>query len=130
MDFGFISVAIGVAIMIWAAALAKRIAGSGTSQTIRKGQTVIQQVASPDRQKALQVYENLAKEKLEVIKTALAMGYSQEDLARLDARLEALIGKDELQRLARGEAPLASGDMLQTDLGEEQRRLKAMRSAS
>lgn len=122
-----IEIGIMVALIILASALAKAIKG-GPPKRLGRG-AVVQQVASADRQKALQVYENLCREKLEVIKTALAMGYSQEDLARLDARLERLIGKDELQKLSRGETPVAGAELVNLSLADEERTLQRLRVA-
>lgn len=79
--------------------------------------------------KALETYERLAKDKLEVIKTALAMGYKDDDLAALDARLERLIGADKLTEILRGSGPeaLASADLVDTQLDHEIERLRKMR---
>lgn len=79
--------------------------------------------------KALETYERLAKDKLEVIKTALAMGYKDNDLAALDARLERLVGADKLTEILRGSGPeaLASADLVDTQLDHEIERLRKMR---
>jgi hypothetical protein len=116
-----------VGLIILASAWAKRISG-GAPRGRQGRETIVQQVASPDRQKALQVYENLVKEKLDVVKTALAMGYNQDDLARLDARLEQLIGKEQLEKLSRGEVPTASPDLLKNDIREELAKLRVIGS--
>ena len=130
MDGDLIAIGMMVGMIILASAWAKRIMWAGGVPTGKKGKHVIvQHTGSADRQKALQVYENLAKEKLEVIKTALAMGYSQEDLSRLDARLESLIGKDQLQQLARGEVPTPSADMHNTNLNHETALLREIKMA-
>jgi len=129
MDPDLIGIGLMVAMIILASAWAKRIMWAGGISTSKRGKTVIlQQTGSADRQKALQVYENLAKEKLDVIKTALAMGYNQEDLARLDARLEKLIGKEQLQQLARGEVPSVSADLQTTNLARETALLREIKA--
>ena len=83
-------------------------------------------------QKALETYERLAKEKLDVIKTALAMGYGDKELADLDARLEKLVGKERLDEILRGASPeaIASADLLDTQLERETQRLRAARENS
>ena len=133
MDGDIIGVGMMVALIIIATAWAKRIMwGGGIPISGRKAKHVIiqqTQVGSPDRQKALAVYENLCREKLEVIKTALAMGYSQEDLARLDARLERLIGKEQLDKLARGEVPTPSADLSNTSLSSETALLREIKAS-
>lgn len=80
--------------------------------------------------KALETYERLAKEKLDVIKTALAMGYKDNELAALDARLEQLVGADKLTEILRGSGPeaLASADLVDTQLDHEIERLRKMRT--
>lgn len=83
-----------------------------------------------ERAEARRSYERIALEKLEVIKTALAMGYAADDLKDLDARLEQLVGADKLQSLldtkrpATPEAPPALRD---TDLEAELQRLRTAR---
>jgi hypothetical protein len=133
MDGDIIAIGFMVAMIILAAAWAKRIAVPAVGprpQVVKlQGRNSVAVVPSSDRQKALQVYESLAKEKLEVLKTALAMGYTQEDLARLDARLERLIGREQLEQLARGEVPGVSADLANLSLSDEQRRLKELRTA-
>lgn len=52
-----------------------------------------------ERREARQAYERLMLEKLDILKTGIAMGYSQADLRELDARLEKLIGQDKLKNL-------------------------------
>jgi hypothetical protein len=130
-------VGIGVGMIIIAMAIAKRIMAGPQQPAYRAPRhvaaapapVVTQTVSSVDRQKALEVYQKLAHEKLEVIKTALAMGYSQEDLARLDARLERLIGKEQLQQLAVGNVPMPSADMANHSLEDELRELRTARAS-
>jgi hypothetical protein len=68
-------------------------------------------IKAGERDRLRQMYERLALEKLDVIKTALTMGYKQDDLAELDSRLEAVIGSDAMARLLDGKnlAPGAAG---------------------
>src|SRR5690242_11464287 len=77
-----------------------------------------------ERLKALEVYRQVASEKLDVIKTAIAMGYNEQELKRLDARLEQLIGAEALQQLARGEAPLPSVELQRLDRETELRSVR------
>jgi hypothetical protein len=88
-------------------------------------------VSDKHREQALQVYKELAKDKLDVVKTALAMGYKDDDIARLDARLESLVGQDKLAELIHGSGPevLANADLLDTQLDNELQRLKQSREA-
>jgi hypothetical protein len=58
-----------------------------------------QWMAQRERREARQLYERLSLEKLDVIKTAVAMGTSKADLADLDDRLERLIGSDKMKQL-------------------------------
>lgn len=57
-----------------------------------------------ERDKLRQMYEKLAMEKLDVIKTAVAMGYKQNELAELDEQLEKVIGSDAMQRVLEGKS--------------------------
>jgi hypothetical protein len=77
-----------------------------------------------NKQRAL--YERVVLEKMDVIKTAVAMGYSQQELANLDRRLEQLIGAEQLQALQHGQAvQLKAGPELRAvELDSELRRLQ------
>jgi hypothetical protein len=55
-----------------------------------------------ERERLRQMYERIVMEKLDVVKTALSMGYKQSDLADLDARLEQIIGAEAMQRVLDG----------------------------
>jgi len=122
---GFIDVAIGIAIIILASGLARSLFPRLGRMAVRPPQ----QQANPAAAKALETYERLAREKLEVIKTALTMGYSDDDLKRLDERLEKLIGKDKLAQIMRGDGPgaMADADLLDTQLDHELERLKQLK---
>jgi hypothetical protein len=63
---------------------------------------------SMERERLRQMYERLAMEKLDVIKTAVTMGYQKNDLAELDERLEAVIGSAAMAKLLEGKQ-LGSG---------------------
>lgn len=58
-----------------------------------------------EQRKMLEAYTELMKERLDVIKTAIAVGYDQEDLVDLDLQLEELIGADEMRALINPKAP-------------------------
>ena len=86
-----------------------------------------------ERAVARQMYERLALEKLDVIKTAVAMGYEQDALDELDKRLEHLIGTDALQRLLDAQVPgvpETPGEMLRAELTEELARVRRERERS
>lgn len=59
-----------------------------------------QWLAQRERREARQLYERLTMEKLDVIKTAVAMGMDKHGLAELDDKLERLIGAEQMQSLA------------------------------
>ena len=126
MDFGFIEFCLGISIIILVSAYARsrfphQRAGKQPQPAPERAK------ANPAALKALETYERLAKEKMDVMKTALAMGYHDEDLARLDARLESLIGREKLEQIVAGAAMLPSSDMLDTNLDSEIRRLQRLR---
>jgi hypothetical protein len=132
-----ISIGLMVAIIIAAGAWAKvYMAKHGVSKHGIGRYVVTQQQplpqANPVTTKALETYERLANEKLEVIKTALAMGYSDAEIAKLDARLENLIGKDKLQQILQGSgaAAVANADLVDTQLDREIERLRNLRQAN
>jgi len=121
---------IGVSLMLGSLAwsiglLVNKIRGHGGRPSV-KTQSAPQESSSA---KALEVYRELAKEKLEVIKTALAMGYSDAEIAKLDARLENLIGREKLVELLKGGSAeaIASADLVDTQLEREVERLRQLR---
>src|SRR4051812_16228857 len=64
----------------------------------------------PEQRKlALEAYKHAVSEKMDVMRTAIAMGWGDSELKALDERLEQLIGKDELKRLLDGDIPTADG---------------------
>lgn len=137
MDMELISIGLMVAIIIAASAWARvYLAKHGISGHSKHGHYEIPQPAAqaqnnPATAKALETYERLAQEKLEVIKTALAMGYSDSEISKLDARLENLIGKDKLEQILQGggAATAASADLIDTRLDSEIERLRKIRQA-
>jgi hypothetical protein len=86
-----------------------------------------------ERTAARKLYERLALEKLDVLKTAVAMGYTHDELRALDQRLEQLIGKEQLQALLSDKTPgvpMAPAEMQHAELTaemDEVRRLRAQR---
>jgi hypothetical protein len=58
-----------------------------------------------ERQAALEAYKHAVSEKMDVMRLAIEKGWGDDELQRLDARLEQLIGEDELKRLLNGELP-------------------------
>jgi len=122
-----------VGIIILASAIAKTFFPSGKAKGggHSAGDWHASRVDATQRAEALKTYERLAKEKLDVIKTAVAMGYSENELANLDARLEKLIGADKLKSmLNKGDAPEVDTDLLSADLDAELERLRRAREKS
>jgi hypothetical protein len=52
-----------------------------------------------ERQQARDAWERVMNEKLDVLKTAIVMGYDYSELAQLDKRLGSLIGEERMQGL-------------------------------
>lgn len=83
-----------------------------------------------ERIEARKMYERLALEKLDVMKTAIAMGYTKNELGALDQRLEQLIGSQQMQALLSDSTPgipVAPGELLQTELTAELDEIKRLR---
>ena len=74
-----------------------------------------------ERDEARRMYERIVRDKLDVIKTAVAMGYQQNELRELDARLEKLVGTQKLQELLEKapSVPVAPPEAHDADLLEE-----------
>ena len=86
-----------------------------------------------DKREARRSFERLAIEKLDVIKTAVAMGYRDEELDALDQRLEKLVGADKLGALIDPQAasvPRASSELFDTDFDKELERVRRQRKVS
>jgi hypothetical protein len=126
-----IDVGIGVGILLIAMAIAKAIMGGSGSKKYSARQLPPQQIilSSIDRQKALDTYHAVVREKMDVIKTALAMGYTEDELTRLDARLESLIGKQQLEDLLKGNAPMTSAEMEAISLTREKEIVRGLKTA-
>lgn len=56
-------------------------------------------ISSLEKAESRKLYERIAMEKLDIIKTAISMGYKTEELAELDRRLEMLVGADKMSEL-------------------------------
>ena len=52
-----------------------------------------------DRERQRALVRDITAEKLDVIKTAITMGYREEDLSALDERLERLVGSEQIESL-------------------------------
>ena len=92
----------------------------------------IERMKQSERAEARKLYESLAREKIEVIKTALTMGYADLELKKLDERLERLVGPDKLTQLL-DESPkveLRDVDLLDEDLQAEIERLQQRHQTS
>lgn len=85
----------------------------------------IERIRAAERAEARALYERLVREKLDVIRTALNMGAGEQELARLDLRLEELIGTDKLRALLNdpSTAPLPAAQLLDTDIEHERQAL-------
>jgi hypothetical protein len=72
------------------------------------------------------LYERLAREKLDVLRTAITMGYKEDQLAELDARLERLVGADKLEGLLadKPQTPPIKAVLAQADLETEMERIR------
>jgi hypothetical protein len=86
----------------------------------------VEQMKQQERAEARKLYERLAQEKLEVIKTALSMGYADLELKKLDERLERLVGPDKLTQLLEEnpKVDLKQVDLMDDDLQAEIERLQ------
>jgi hypothetical protein len=73
---------------------------------------------------ALQSYQKLSQEKLDVMKRAIDMGWDDAQLRALDARLEQLVGKDEVGKIASGGLPSADLQTMALSPAQELERLK------
>jgi hypothetical protein len=85
---------------------------------------VAYRVDPAQRQAALEAYKHAVSEKMDVMRTAISMGWGDTELKRLDARLEELIGKDELKRLLDGEIPTGFDSSTSLDPQQEITRLR------
>ncbi len=80
------------------------------------------------KDKQRETFERITLEKLDVIKTAVAMGYSHNELAALDNRLEKLIGRDRLEGLLTGAGvPQVTAELQAVDLSTEAQMLQDLR---
>ncbi len=120
----FIQIGIMVGIIIFASTAAKAIFGGGQTPGSRRHERRMGNLSRAERDKALEVYRDLAREKLDVMKNAIAMGYSEGELDRLDKRLEKLIGREKLEEIIDGGLPEADLDMRDRDLLRELKRLR------
>jgi hypothetical protein len=80
-----------------------------------------------ERDAARKMYERLMLEKLDVIKTAVAMDYHGDELAALDRQLEQLIGQEQMQQLLDKKTPgvaLPSQDLSEASAGAISRKLR------
>ena len=90
-------------------------------------------MAQAERREARKLYERIISEKLDVMKTALTMGYDRDDITDLDSRLERLVGSDKLIGLLEEKNPpnvpkvRPDSDLMDTDLEREIERLQRKR---
>jgi ABC-type multidrug transport system fused ATPase/permease subunit len=83
-----------------------------------------------DQREARQSYERIVREKLEVMKTAIAIGYSQSEMAELDRRLEQLIGADRIAGLLHDQpkTPAITQELLDADFQTEMQKIAKLRA--
>ncbi len=75
-----------------------------------------------ERERGRSTFERLTREKLDVIRTAIAMGRSDDEVRDLDRRLEALIGTEQMLGLLDPKTPrtpIAGSQIRDADLVEE-----------
>lgn len=75
-----------------------------------------------ERDRARETFERVMRDKLDVIKTAIAMGMASDELQTLDQRLERLIGANQMQTLlhpSKPSAPAVTSEMMDADLVSE-----------
>ena len=70
-------------------------------------QLELERMRIAERREIREQHERLLREKFDVLKTAVAMGYGEQQLAELDARLAQHIGDEGLRQLLDGELPAA-----------------------
>ncbi|MCB1219594.1 MAG: hypothetical protein H7A35_01890 [Planctomycetales bacterium] len=119
-----IQIGLMVAIIVFAVHAARAIFGPSKTPGARRHERRLANLTRAERDKALDVYRDLAREKMDVIKTAVAMGYSEGELDKLDRRLEKLIGREKLEEIIDGGLPEADLDMRDRDLLRELKRLR------
>jgi len=75
----------------------------GKTESARNGNDQLklekERIRAKDRADTRAMIERLAEKKLDMVKDAIAMGYSEKQLERLDERLEGLIGPEQLQAM-------------------------------
>jgi|GEM_PF-1818199 len=106
-------------------AMSKRNEGRNESHALLE----IEKMRQKERAEARKLYDKLATEKLDIIKTAVAMGHTHDELAELDARLEKLVGPEKLTQLL-DETPtvkIVEEDLMDEDLEGEIARLAKLR---
>jgi len=82
-----------------------------------------------ERERSRATFERVVSNKLEVIKTAIAMGMTADEVQTLDERLERLIGHDRMRSLVDEDPPKApeiTGEMMDADLMDEVEMVREM----
>jgi hypothetical protein len=89
----------------------------------------VEELRLKDKAEARAAYERVVLAKLEVMKTAITMGYDDAELKALDQRLEGLIGADKVAGLVDPIATqvLPTADLLDADLQHETLKIREMR---
>jgi len=133
----FVEIGLMIAIIVLGSAAAKHFFGSTTGGSQHKSTQAgsskhnpeMQRLRYQERSEARELYERLVREKLAVVRDAIAMGYSEVELRKLDKRLAELIGEDELKKLISDtpDAPVPNADLLDTDLMSEVEKMRKPR---
>lgn len=136
---GFVEIGLMIAIIILATTFSKYLLGGSAHRRHQhaatpgpEGNPEVARLHYKERAEARELYERLVREKLTVIRDAIAMGYSEIELSKLDKRLAELIGEEELKKLITQspETPVASADLMDADLMKEVDNLRKQRESN
>jgi hypothetical protein len=123
---------LGVGLYYWTSKVQKRWWADVLKPTQQTGAAAVEELRLKDKAEARAAYERVILAKLEVMKTAVAMGYDDAQIKALDARLEGLIGADKVAGLVDPVAAqaLPSADLLDDDLQHELARLRELQQTA
>lgn len=92
----------------------------------------VEELRLKDKAEARAAYERVILAKLEVMKTAVVMGFNDSELKALDQRLEALVGSDKVAGLVDPVATqaLPSAELLDVDLQREVAHIRELQQSA
>lgn len=130
-----IQIGLMVAMIIFAGSAARFLFGTKQSVKLKAAaeperlELEKEKIRAKDRADTREMLERLAVKKLDVIKDAIAMGYDDLQLAKLDERLENLVGAEKLTQILNPgqDGPQVDSDLLDADLHAEIERFKRRR---